>query len=146
MEKERILKNICTYPQVIGITRHKSVPRRYLMNIKQIANSTQMNFTEGLKFPSAKGMKSIGDDSAEDNVTNHSNNEERSTKIINDPHKTDLEHDGSNINYHTDREDVNKNSSLGLVQKMKRRQKRSKKKYKSVNKSTIPKIRPFPTS
>lgn len=41
-----------------------------LINIKQIANTTQINFSKGLKLPSAKGM-SIENDSAEErNSTN----------------------------------------------------------------------------
>lgn len=71
VEKERLLKNICTYPHILG-HRHRSVPKRRLVNIKHSANTTHMNFTKGLRFPSTRGMKSIGDDSAEDNVTNQS--------------------------------------------------------------------------
>ena len=71
VEKEKLLKNICTYPHILG-HRHRSVPKRRLINIKHSANTTQMNFSKGLRFPSTRGMKSIGDDSAEDNISNQS--------------------------------------------------------------------------
>jgi hypothetical protein len=72
-DKEKILKNICAYPHVLG-DRHRSVPKRRLVNIKHNGNTTQVNFTKGFKIPkSANNMKSIGDDSAEDNLTNQSN-------------------------------------------------------------------------
>lgn len=70
-QKEKLLKNICTYPHILG-TRHRSVPKKRLVNIKQSANTTQMNFNRGLKLPNPKGMNSIGDDSAEDNMTTQS--------------------------------------------------------------------------
>ena len=47
---------------------------RRLINIKQVANTTQINFTKGLKLPSAKGM-SIGDESAEERNSNNQTQE-----------------------------------------------------------------------
>jgi hypothetical protein len=70
--KEKILKNICIHPHVLG-DRHKSVPKRRLVNIKHSANNTHAHFTKGFRIPKSNNMKSIGDDSAEDNLTNQSN-------------------------------------------------------------------------
>jgi hypothetical protein len=133
MEKERLLRNISTHPQVLGFSRHRSVPKRQLVNAKHSANTTQMNFSKGLKLPSTRGMKSINDDSAEDNITNQSHPEEGDAMNIQ-----------ANPEYHTDN-DGNDKTSLNLIAKTRRRIKQSKKR-RYEEKEVSSKIRPFPTT
>ena len=68
-EKEKILQNISSYSHCQEY-RHKSQPKQRDQDIKQSANSTQMNFTKGLKFPSFNGVKSIGNESGDDQTIN----------------------------------------------------------------------------
>lgn len=135
VEKEKLMRNISTHPQVIGFTRHRSVPKRHLFSIKNSANTTQMNFTKGLKLPSTRGMKSIGDDSAEDNVTNQSNHDE-----IADPMNIQ-----TNNNYNTDRDDEKQNS-LNLTSNKLRKKPKLLSNKREIEKVQAPKIRPFPTA
>jgi hypothetical protein len=108
----KFLNNICIYPHVLG-HRHKSVPKRRLFNNK-IKTSTNFGFSRGLKFPSStRQMKSINQESAEDNGSNAS--------AIEEANKTEdetLNHNNepqSKTNYPTDRNIFDKNNSLGLA-------------------------------
>lgn len=85
------------------------------MNMKYSANTTQMNFSKGLKFPSAKGMKSIGDDSAEDNITNQSNQD--ALNKTDEDAKSQIVHYVKN-EYHTDREILDSRSRLKQIKKV----------------------------
>lgn len=116
--------------------RHKSVPKRHLFKVKHSANTTQMNFTKGLKLPSTRGMKSIGDDSAEDNITNQSNQEQEDADPMNIQ---------ASNHYNTDNDEYKNKTSLNLVQKTRRRFKGSKRKQ-TVQSNVAPKVRPFPTT
>ncbi|CAI2369270.1 unnamed protein product [Moneuplotes crassus] len=72
-KNEKIIQNISAYPHIIG-KRNQSVPKKRLIKIKHSANTTHEPHGK-MVFPGAKRMKSIGDDSGEDLITNQSNND-----------------------------------------------------------------------
>ena len=105
-----------------------------------------MNFTKGLKLPSTRGMKSINDDSAEDNITNQSNQD--GIEKQEDKYQPEMEIDPNNkIGYPSDHEILD-NSSLRLVNKHKNSEQKmfSGKKYSSRRHEIIKKVKPFPTN
>lgn len=129
-KSKHYLSNICTYPYILG-KRHRSVPKRRLLNIKHSANTTKMNFTKGLKFPPTKGMKSIGDDSAEDNATNQSNPD--GLNKTNEEGKKQLDMSQTKTDFATDRGGFDSKPNSRYV------------KSKYSRGSSVKKVRPLPT-
>lgn len=112
----KLWNNISGIVHLHESSRHKSVPKRRLLNIKYSANTTQMNFAKGLKLPPTRGMKSIGDDSAEDNITNHSNNDV--LKQINEEVKERSEPINYKPEYHSNRAEFNTRRMLKQIKKV----------------------------